>query len=68
MAVGLLLASFNCDGPSRFESFAREVFVLPGKHDLILEGRGQMQIYKFHLSVFRSCPKFTMFALRVDFG
>ena len=59
---------FYCDGPSRFESFVREVFVLPSKHDLILEGRGQMQIYKSHRSVFRSCPKFKMLALRVDFG
>ena len=57
-----------CDGSSRFESFVREVFVLPAIHDLILEGRGQMQICKSHPSVFRSCPKFRMLALRVDFG
>ena len=42
--------------------------MLPAKHDLILEGRGPMQIYKSHPSVFRSCPKFRMLALRVDFG
>ena len=42
--------------------------MLPAKHDLILEGRGQMQICKSHPSVFRSCPKFRMLALRVDFG
>ena len=59
---------FYCDGPSRFESFVREVFVPPAKHDLILEGRDQMQIYKSHPSVFRSCSKFRMLALRVDFG
>ena len=33
------------DGPSRFKSFVREVFVLPAIKDLILEGPGQRQIY-----------------------
>ena len=42
--------------------------MLPAKHDLILESRGQMQIFKSHPSVFCSCPKFIMLALRVDFG
>ena len=57
-----------CDEPSRFQSFVREVSVLPAKNDLILEGRSQMQIYKSHPSVFRRCPKFRMLALRMDFG
>ena len=56
------------DGPSRFQSFVREVFVLPAIKDLILEGPGQRQIYKSHPSVFHGCPKFRMLALRVDFG
>ena len=56
------------DGPSRFKSFVREVFVLPAIKDLILEGPGQRQIYKSHPSVFHRCPKFRMLALRVDFG
>ena len=56
------------DGPSRFKSLVREVFVLPAIKDLILEGPGQRQIYKLHLSVFHGCPKFRMLALRVDFG
>ena len=56
------------DGPSRFKSFVREVFVLPAIKDLILERPGQRQIYKSQPSVFHSCPKFRMWALRVDFG
>ena len=56
------------DGPSRFKSFVREVFVLPAIKYLILEGPGQRQIYKSHPSVFHGCPKFRMLALRVDFG
>ena len=56
------------DGPSRFKSFVREVFVLPATKDLILEGPGQRQIYKSHSSVFHGCIKFRMLALRVDFG
>ena len=56
------------DGPSWFKSLVREVFVVPAIKDLILEGPGQRQIYKLHLSVFRGCPKFRMLALRVDFG
>ena len=43
------------DGPSRFNSFIREIFVLPAIKDLILEGPGQRQIYKTHLSVFHGC-------------
>ena len=42
--------------------------MLPAIKDLILEGPGQRQIYKLHLSVFHGCPKFRMLALRVDFG
>ena len=56
------------DGPSRFKSFIREVFVLPAIKDLILEGPGQSQIYKTHPSVFHGCPKFRMLALHVHFG
>ena len=56
------------NGPSRFKSFVREVFVLPAIKDLILEGPGQRQIYKSHLSVFHGWPKFRMLALPVDFG
>ena len=59
---------FLRDGPSRFKSFVREVFVLPAIKDLILEGPGQRQIYQSHPSVFRGCPNFRMLALRVDFG
>ena len=32
------------DGPSRFKSFVRKVFVLPAIKDLILEGPGKRQI------------------------
>ena len=56
------------DGPSGFKSFVREIFVLPARKDLILEGPGQRQIYQSHPSAFHSCPKFRMLALRVDFG
>ena len=56
------------DGPSRFKSFIREVFVLPAIKDLILEGPGQTHIYKTHPSVFHGCPKFRMLALDVHFG
>ena len=56
------------DGPSRFKSFIREVFVLPAIKDLILEGPGQRQIYKSYPSIFHGCPTFRMLALRVDFG
>ena len=59
---------FLRDGPSRFKSFVREVFVLPATKDLILEGPGQRQIYKSYPSGFHGCPKFRMLALRVDFG
>ena len=56
------------DGPSRFKSFVREIFVLPAIKDLILEGPRQRQIYKSYPSIFRGCPKFRMLAVRVDFG
>ena len=56
------------DGPARFKSFVMEVFVLPAKKDLILEGLGQRHIYKSHPSVFHGCPKLRMLALCVDFG
>ena len=56
------------DGPSRFKSFVRQVFVLPAIKDLVLEGPGQRQIYKSHPSVFHGCPKFRMLALHVDLG
>ena len=55
------------DGPSRFNSFIREIFVLPAIKDLILEGPGQSQIFKTHPSIFHGCPKFRMLALHVHF-
>ena len=58
---------FLRDGSSRFSSFVKEVFVLPGVGDLLLEGPGQKQIYKSRPSVFRGCPRFRMLALRLDF-
>ena len=56
------------DGPSRFKSFIREVFVLHAIKNLILEGPSQRQIYRSNPSVFHSCPKFKMLALHVDIG
>ena len=52
---------------SQFKSFVVDVFVLPAINDLLLEGPGQRQIYASRTSVFRSCPKFRMLALRLDF-
>ena len=40
------------DEPTQFKSFVREVFVLPARKDLIMEGPGQRQIYKSLPSVF----------------
>ncbi|XP_029210831.2 uncharacterized protein LOC114974828 [Acropora millepora] len=52
---------------SQFKSFVVDVFVLPAINDLLLEGPGQRQIYASRTSVFRSCSKFRMLALRLDF-
>ncbi|KAK2562744.1 hypothetical protein P5673_014461 [Acropora cervicornis] len=48
--------------------FVVDVFVLPATNDLLLEGPGQRQMYASRRSVFRSCPKSRMLALRLDFS
>ena len=52
---------------SQFKSFVVDVFVLPAINDLLQEGPGQRQIHASRTSVFRSCPKFRMLTLRLDF-
>lgn len=54
--------------PSRFKSFVKDVFVLPRIDNLLIEGPGQMEIYKSKDSAaFSSCPSFRMLALRLQF-
>ena len=66
VVVGLFLA-FLTRKVLSVKSFVVDVFVLPAINDLLLEGPRQRQIYSSRTSVFRSCPKFRMLTLRLDF-
>lgn len=53
--------------PPDFACFDVDVVSMPVRSDLIIPGPGRKVFYRNKPSVFFSCPKFTMLALRVDF-
>ena len=46
--------------------FIIDYVVLPRRHDLLVPGSGQSQVYRRKPALFAGCPSFDMLALRID--